>query len=157
MACLPSAGILHGPGRSTTGGSTAMRRCAFRLFIRCPNLVKDIQTEAVLGVSQKRFRDSESVLVHHDLQILRYSSQILPNRSVMQLRDPRNQCLREGAIATHSMVADKRAYLCEVRPTLTTQSLSTTFEDEELTKKNSGSSVRVIVHILFRICTSFRN
>ncbi|KAF9445877.1 ARM repeat-containing protein [Macrolepiota fuliginosa MF-IS2] len=43
----------------------ALRESAFRVFAGCPNLVVDLQTDAVLGVFQKGLQDSESVAVRH--------------------------------------------------------------------------------------------
>ena len=37
------------------------RECAFRVFSGCPNLVMDLQTDAVLSVFEKGLRDTQSV------------------------------------------------------------------------------------------------
>ncbi|TFY78196.1 hypothetical protein EWM64_g5813 [Hericium alpestre] len=41
------------------------RESAYRVFAGCPNLVMDLQTDAVLGVLQKGLQDPESVEVRH--------------------------------------------------------------------------------------------
>lgn len=43
---------------------TALRESAFRVFAGCPNLVLDLQTDAVLGVFQRGLQDTESVQVY---------------------------------------------------------------------------------------------
>ncbi|KAH9996969.1 ARM repeat-containing protein [Russula compacta] len=41
------------------------RECAFRIFSGCPNLVMDLQTDAVLRVHQEGLQDRQSVEVRH--------------------------------------------------------------------------------------------
>jgi hypothetical protein len=63
------AQVVQQPGdRAAT--PAALRESAFRIFAGCPNLVMDLQTEAVLGVFQKGLQDSESVPVCYKLPIL---------------------------------------------------------------------------------------
>ncbi|VDB95883.1 unnamed protein product [Peniophora sp. CBMAI 1063] len=45
------------------GADAGSRDVAFRLFAGCPNLVMDLQTDAVLGVLKKGLQDPESVAV----------------------------------------------------------------------------------------------
>ena len=52
------------------GGDAGSRDVAFRLFAGCPNLVMDLQTDAVLGVLKKGLQDPESVSVSLYLCIL---------------------------------------------------------------------------------------
>lgn len=40
-------------GTDAPGGGAGMRESAYRLFAGCPNLVIDLQTDAVLGVFQR--------------------------------------------------------------------------------------------------------
>jgi len=47
----------------TQGHDPAMRENAYRVFAGCPNLVMDLQTDAVLGVFQKGLQDSQSIEV----------------------------------------------------------------------------------------------
>ncbi|EGO00640.1 hypothetical protein SERLA73DRAFT_166917 [Serpula lacrymans var. lacrymans S7.3] len=49
----------------TQTGETGFRECAYRVFAGCPNLVMDLQTDAVLSVFQKGLQDSQSVEVRH--------------------------------------------------------------------------------------------
>jgi hypothetical protein len=42
---------------------SALRESAFRVFAGCPNLVMDLQTDAVMAVFQKGLQDSENVAV----------------------------------------------------------------------------------------------
>ncbi|KAF9457022.1 armadillo-type protein [Collybia nuda] len=46
-------------------GATALRESAYRVFAGCPNLVMDLQTDAVLGVFQRGLQDGYSVEVRH--------------------------------------------------------------------------------------------
>lgn len=41
------------------------RKSTFRVFAGCPNLVMDLQIDAVLGVFQCRLKDQESIEVWH--------------------------------------------------------------------------------------------
>ncbi|KAG1724025.1 hypothetical protein EDB19DRAFT_2028959 [Suillus lakei] len=50
---------LHAFSRSEAG----FRECAYRLFSGCPNLIMDVQTDAVLTVFRKGLQDSQSVEV----------------------------------------------------------------------------------------------
>jgi importin-5 len=43
------------------GVNPGLREGAYRVFSGCPNLVMDLQTDAVLGVFQKGLQDAESV------------------------------------------------------------------------------------------------
>ncbi|KIJ63543.1 hypothetical protein HYDPIDRAFT_92367 [Hydnomerulius pinastri MD-312] len=45
----------------TQTAEAGFRECAFRVFSGCPNLVMDLQTDAVLSVFQKGLQDSQSV------------------------------------------------------------------------------------------------
>ena len=45
------------------GASPGLREGAYRVFSGCPNLVMDLQTDAVLGVFQEGLQDGESVEV----------------------------------------------------------------------------------------------
>jgi hypothetical protein len=45
----------------TQGPDLGLREAAYRVFAGCPNLVMDLQTDAVLGVFQKGLQDSQSV------------------------------------------------------------------------------------------------
>lgn len=47
----------------TQTGEAGFRECAYRLFSGCPNLVMDLQTDAVLTVFRKGLQDSQSVEV----------------------------------------------------------------------------------------------
>ncbi|KAG0701167.1 ARM repeat-containing protein [Suillus ampliporus] len=47
----------------TQTGEVGFRECAYRLFSGCPNLVMDLQTDAVLTVFRKGLQDSQSVEV----------------------------------------------------------------------------------------------
>ncbi|KAF8161678.1 armadillo-type protein [Crassisporium funariophilum] len=46
-------------------GGAGMRESAYRIFAGCPNLVMDLQVEAVLGVFQRGLQDPWSVEVRH--------------------------------------------------------------------------------------------
>ncbi|KAJ6627915.1 ARM repeat-containing protein [Mycena sp. CBHHK59/15] len=43
----------------------SLRESAYRVFAGCPNLVMDLQTDAVLGVFQRGLQDAESIDVKH--------------------------------------------------------------------------------------------
>ncbi|KAH7920554.1 ARM repeat-containing protein [Leucogyrophana mollusca] len=45
----------------TQTGEACFRECAYRVFSGCPNLVMDLQTDAVLSVFQKGLQDAESI------------------------------------------------------------------------------------------------
>ncbi|KAH7909589.1 ARM repeat-containing protein [Hygrophoropsis aurantiaca] len=45
----------------TQASEAHFRECAYRVFTGCPNLVTDLQTDAVLGVLQKGLQDAESI------------------------------------------------------------------------------------------------
>jgi hypothetical protein len=45
-------------------GGAGLRESAYRVFAGCPNLVMDLQTDAVLAVFQGGFQDRYSVEVH---------------------------------------------------------------------------------------------
>ena len=45
----------------TQTAEAGFRECAFRVFSGCPNLVIDLQTDAVLSVFQKGLQDTRSV------------------------------------------------------------------------------------------------
>ena len=45
----------------TQTAEAGFRECAFRVFSGCPNLVIDLQTDAVLSVFQKGLQDAQSV------------------------------------------------------------------------------------------------
>ncbi|KAH7883434.1 ARM repeat-containing protein [Phlebopus sp. FC_14] len=45
----------------TQAGQAGFRECAFRVFSGCPNLVMDLQTDAVLSVFQRGLQDSQSI------------------------------------------------------------------------------------------------
>ncbi|KAF9521782.1 armadillo-type protein [Crepidotus variabilis] len=53
--------------QSSERGETApgLRETAYRVFAGCPNLVMDLQVDAVLGVFQRGLQDQESVEVRH--------------------------------------------------------------------------------------------
>ncbi|KAL4079008.1 armadillo-type protein [Scleroderma citrinum] len=59
------------------------RECAFRVFSGCPNLVMDLQTEAVLSVFQKGLQDTQSVDVR--LASLRACVSYLSSSDIAQL------------------------------------------------------------------------
>ncbi|KAI0253631.1 armadillo-type protein [Lactifluus subvellereus] len=44
---------------------SSARECAFRIFAGCPNLVMDLQTDAVLRVLQEGLQDRQSIEVRH--------------------------------------------------------------------------------------------
>jgi importin-5 len=52
----------HGDGSGT--GGLGLRESAYRVFAGCPNLVMDLQTDAVLTVFQRGLQDGYSVEVH---------------------------------------------------------------------------------------------
>lgn len=66
---MAHAGLEGHPGAAdaAAGGQSAppvlQRECAFRVFAGCPNLVMDLQIDAVLGVFQRGLKDQESVEV----------------------------------------------------------------------------------------------
>ena len=49
----------------TQDGSPALRESAFRVFSGCPNLVMDLQTDAVLNVLGRGLQDQYSIEVRH--------------------------------------------------------------------------------------------
>ena len=49
----------------TQDGSPVLRKSAFRVFSGCPNLVMDIQTDAVLNVLGRGLQDQYSIEVRH--------------------------------------------------------------------------------------------
>lgn len=55
--------------QTTEAGS---RECAFRVFSGCPNLVIDLQTDAVLSVFRKGLQDAQSVDVRPTTHIVSY-------------------------------------------------------------------------------------
>ncbi|KAF9218740.1 ARM repeat-containing protein [Gyrodon lividus] len=71
----------------TQTAGAGFRECAFRVFSGCPNLVMDLQTDAVLSVFQKGLQDSQSVDVR--LAALRACVSYLTASDTHQL----SQCL----------------------------------------------------------------
>lgn len=53
----------QGPSSSMLDGGAALRESAFRVFSGCPNLVMDLQTDAVLGVLGRGLQDQYSIEV----------------------------------------------------------------------------------------------
>ncbi|TFK20034.1 ARM repeat-containing protein [Coprinopsis marcescibilis] len=53
------------PGNETGAGGAGLRESAYRVFAGCPNLVMDLQTDAVLSVFQKGLQDNDSIEVRH--------------------------------------------------------------------------------------------
>jgi importin-5 len=68
----------------TQGPDPGLREAAYRIFAGCPNLVMDLQTDAVLGVFQRGLQDSQSI----DVSVIFYppTPPLIPIllRSVMQ-------------------------------------------------------------------------
>jgi hypothetical protein len=62
--------------QSTESGISpaGMRESAHRVFAGCPNLVMDLQTDAVLGVFQRGLQDAQSI----EVRIEFYSILFLP-------------------------------------------------------------------------------
>ncbi|TFK34400.1 ARM repeat-containing protein [Crucibulum laeve] len=67
-------GANNGPGQGlnnqqamggTGAGGAGLRESAYRVFAGCPNLVMDLQTDAVLGVFQRGLQDAYSIEVRH--------------------------------------------------------------------------------------------
>ncbi|KIK93959.1 hypothetical protein PAXRUDRAFT_33792 [Paxillus rubicundulus Ve08.2h10] len=71
----------------TQSAEPGFRECAFRVFSGCPNLVMDLQTDAVLSVFQKGLQDSQSIDVR--LAALRACVSYLTASDTHQL----SQCL----------------------------------------------------------------
>lgn len=61
MARTPGAGVQHDAGAGDEGqagvAAPALRESAYRVFAGCPNLMMDLQTDAVLGVFQRGLQD----------------------------------------------------------------------------------------------------
>ncbi|KDR69484.1 hypothetical protein GALMADRAFT_128597 [Galerina marginata CBS 339.88] len=61
----------QGQGQGGAGGAASavsgvgLRESAYRVFAGCPNLVMDLQIDAVLGVFQRGLQDQESIEVRH--------------------------------------------------------------------------------------------
>lgn len=53
----------QGPSSPTQDGGAAWRESAFRVFSGCPNLVMDLQTDAVLSVLGRGLQDQYSIEV----------------------------------------------------------------------------------------------
>ena len=53
----------QGPSSPTQDGSPVLRESAFRVFSGCPNLVMDLQTDAVLNVLGRGLQDQYSIEV----------------------------------------------------------------------------------------------
>jgi len=53
----------HSQTSEQNEASTALRETAYRVFAGCPNLVMDLQVDAVLSVFQKGLQDCESIEV----------------------------------------------------------------------------------------------
>ncbi|KAJ6487827.1 armadillo-type protein [Mycena sanguinolenta] len=51
----------NGPLSTPTVATENLRESAYRVFAGCPNLVMDLQTDAVLGVFQRGLQDAESI------------------------------------------------------------------------------------------------
>lgn len=69
---MAHAGLEGHPGVGTgehqqqqTAPTVLQRESAFRVFAGCPNLVMDLQIDAVLGVFQRGLKDQESIEVRH--------------------------------------------------------------------------------------------
>ena len=54
----------QGPSSPAQDGSPALRESAFRVFSGCPNLVMDLQTDAVLNVLGRGLQDQYSIEVN---------------------------------------------------------------------------------------------
>lgn len=60
---MTQAGLPGASGTLSTQNVAAesLRESAYRVFAGCPNLVMDLQTDAVLGVFQRGLQDVESI------------------------------------------------------------------------------------------------
>jgi hypothetical protein len=65
------------------GADPGLREAAFRVFAGCPNLVMDLQTDAVLGVFQKGLQDAPSVEVRVSYPHLSHKMRSIPTRFAM--------------------------------------------------------------------------
>ena len=55
-------GMTHAQGTDRVD-SAGQRESVYRIFMGCPNMVMDLQIDAVLGVFQRRLQDQESIKV----------------------------------------------------------------------------------------------
>jgi hypothetical protein len=55
--------MTHSQGAERGVEGAALRESAYRIFAGCPNLVMDLQIDAVLGVFQRGLQDQESIEV----------------------------------------------------------------------------------------------
>lgn len=51
----------------TQTGEAGFRECAYKVFSGCPNLVMDLQTDAVLSVFRRGLEDAQNIEVEHML------------------------------------------------------------------------------------------
>jgi hypothetical protein len=63
MACAASPSFSMIQSQATQDGGAALRESAFRVFSGCPNLVMDLQTDAVLNVLGRGLQDQYSIEV----------------------------------------------------------------------------------------------
>lgn len=58
--------MTHAQGAGERGvPAVQLRESAYRIFSGCPNLVMDLQLDAVLGVFQRGLQDQESIEVRN--------------------------------------------------------------------------------------------
>ncbi|KAL0577237.1 importin subunit beta-3 [Marasmius crinis-equi] len=62
---MTNAGLEGSPSTFAGAQAVGLRESAFRVFAGCPNLVMDLQTDAVLSVFSRGLKDEESIEVRH--------------------------------------------------------------------------------------------
>ncbi|KAK7023689.1 importin subunit beta-3 [Paramarasmius palmivorus] len=87
---MAQAGLGEGTIGMVGGGNVnpvSLRESAFRVFAGCPNLVMDLQTDAVLGVFQRGLQDAESIEVRYAalLASIAYLTAADPNQLAQSL------------------------------------------------------------------------
>jgi len=65
-----SFSMTHAQTSERGAAAPGLRECAYRIFAGCPNLVMDLQVDAVLGVFQRGLQDQESVEVSRSFWVM---------------------------------------------------------------------------------------
>ncbi|PFH46147.1 hypothetical protein AMATHDRAFT_70474, partial [Amanita thiersii Skay4041] len=134
--------VRDGGGPPLTGGTTTtlawcLRESAYKVFAGCPNLVMDLQTEAVVGLLAEGLRDGYSIEVRHaallasvaylsaaDIRQLRESSNLLT--PMLETLPPLAQNLNQPPALHVSVPSPSPSHILTTSPPSLTQSSTTT-------------------------------
>ena len=63
-------------------GDALTREAAFRVFTGCPNLITGLNTDGVVSVIKRGFRDPQSTEVSHSPRTILLPFHLLPHRTI---------------------------------------------------------------------------